>query len=78
MLQSTPADPAPLQALEGIETALNQSAPRSKLAELTSSFYTIVPHDFGRRVPPPITDHETLQKKFDMLLVRADSSSIAL
>ena len=53
-----------------MEAALNACAPRSRLAELTSKFYTIIPHDFGRRVPPPIVDQETLQKKFDMLLVR--------
>lgn len=58
-----------LQALEAIEDALKAGASGSKLAELTSRFYTIIPHDFGRRVPPVIRDHETLQKKFDMLLV---------
>ena len=58
-----------MKALEAIEAALNDTAPRSKLAELTSKFYTIIPHNFGRRVPPVIGDHETLQKKFDMLLV---------
>jgi len=57
------------QALEAIEDALKAGASGSKLAELTSRFYTIIPHDFGRRVPPVIRDHETLQKKFDMLLV---------
>ena len=59
-----------LQALEAIEEALKAGAANSKLAELTSRFYTIIPHDFGRRVPPVIRDHETLQRKFDMLLVR--------
>ena len=57
------------QALEAVEAALDANAPRSKLAELTSKFYTIIPHDFGRKVPPPIVDKETLQKKFDMLMV---------
>ena len=58
-----------MQALEAIEDALKTGSSGSKLAELTSRFYTIIPHDFGRRVPPTIRDHETLQKKFDMLLV---------
>lgn len=57
------------QALEAIEAALKSSTAGSKLAELTSKFYTIIPHDFGRKVPPVIRDAETLQKKFDMLLV---------
>ncbi len=42
------------------------------MAELSSRFYTIIPHDFGRRIPPVMADHETLQKKFDMLLVLGD------
>ena len=58
-----------LQALEAIEDGLKSGVTRSRLAELTSKFYTIIPHDFGRRVPPVIADHETLQKKFDMLVV---------
>ena len=60
------------QVLEEIEDALSTSAPRSRLSELSSRFYTIVPHDFGRRVPPVIMEAETLQKKFDMLLVLGD------
>ena len=57
------------EALEAIEDALSSGAPRSKLAELSSTFYTIIPHSFGRNVPPVMADHEMLQKKFDMLLV---------
>ena len=59
-----------MQALEAIEDALDRSRPKAVLAELTSKFYTIIPHSFGRQVPPVIADEETLQKKFDMLLVR--------
>ena len=56
--------------LEEIETLLaNKTANRGKLSELSSRFYTIIPHDFGRKVPPVIQDEETLRKKFDMLLV---------
>ena len=59
-----------LQVLEEIEPLIpKQSANRKKLQELSSRFYTIIPHDFGRRVPPVIDDEETLRKKFDMLLV---------
>lgn len=58
-----------LQVLEQIEAGLVAKLPRFKLAELTSKFYTIIPHDFGRTTPPIIDNHETLQKKFDMLLV---------
>ena len=62
------------EALEAIEDALSSRAPRSRLAELSSSFYTIIPHSFGRNVPPVIDNAEMLQKKFDMLLVRHSSS----
>ncbi len=58
-----------LQALEAIETAIKAKAARPKLAELTSKFYTIIPHDFGRQTPSVIAESETLQKKFDMLVV---------
>ena len=65
-------------ALEAIEEALKSSAPRSRLAELSSTFYTIIPHDFGRRVPPVIVNQEMLQKKFDMLLVSRWFLSVSL
>ena len=56
--------------LEEIETILSKKTTnRAKLSELSSRFYTIIPHDFGRKVPPVIQDEETLRKKFDMLLV---------
>lgn len=38
--------------------------------DLSSKFYTIVPHNFGRQVPKTIDNAELLQKKFDMLTVR--------
>ena len=57
------------EALEAIEDALSAGASRARLSELSSTFYTIIPHSFGRNVPPVIGDSEKLQKKFDMLLV---------
>jgi len=43
------------------------------LAELTSQFYTYIPHAYKRhQVPPPIRDAETLQKKYDLLAVLGD------
>ncbi len=58
-------------ALDAIEQAItgNNSA---QLATLTSAFYTVIPHDFGRKRPPVISTAETLQKKRDMLNVLAD------
>ena len=57
------------QILEGLEAALKEGAPKSKLTELSSKFYTAIPHDFGRRMPPVIGNKQMLQDKFDMLLV---------
>ena len=58
------------QVLEAIEEELKSGrSSESKLSELTSKFYTIIPHHFGRRVPPVIGDAQTLQNKFDMLIV---------
>ena len=59
-----------LKVLEEIEPLIaKQSTNKKKLQELSSRFYTIIPHDFGRRTPPVIADEETLRNKFDMLLV---------
>jgi len=58
------------EALEQIEDALNNGR-LSQLAELSSLFYTLIPHDFGRNRPPTIDDSDTLRRKMDMLMVLA-------
>ena len=40
--------------------------------ELTSKFYTLIPHDFGRKVPSPINTAEHLKNKVDLLNVLND------
>ncbi|POI19944.1 hypothetical protein CIB84_016310, partial [Bambusicola thoracicus] len=61
------------EALEELEAALGEQPRRmSRLEELSSRFYTIVPHNFGRARPPPIDSPELLRAKKDMLLVLAD------
>ncbi|XP_074139475.1 protein mono-ADP-ribosyltransferase PARP3 isoform X1 [Sminthopsis crassicaudata] len=60
------------EALEALEAALQKSADTKELEELSSRFYTIIPHNFGRMRPPPINSREVLQAKKDMLLVLAD------
>ena len=57
------------EILEQIEDALKKKKGRSVLEQLSSQFYTAIPHDFGRMRPPTMADDETLRKKFDMLLV---------
>ncbi|XP_004715313.1 protein mono-ADP-ribosyltransferase PARP3 [Echinops telfairi] len=61
------------EALEALEEALKGPAPGGpSLEELSSHFYTVIPHNFGRARPPPINSPELLQAKKDMLLVLAD------
>ncbi|KAM8930240.1 protein mono-ADP-ribosyltransferase PARP3 [Pelodytes ibericus] len=59
-------------ALEDLQAALDRKDNKAKLSELTSRFYTIIPHNFGRKTPPVIDSQEVLQAKKDMLLVLAD------
>ncbi|KAM9182402.1 protein mono-ADP-ribosyltransferase PARP3 [Mergus octosetaceus] len=61
------------EALEELEAALREQPPRAaRLEELSSRFYTIVPHNFGRARPPLIDSPDLLRAKKDMLLVLAD------
>ncbi|NXB03407.1 PARP3 polymerase, partial [Cnemophilus loriae] len=61
------------EALEELEAALReQPLQATRLEELSSCFYTIVPHNFGRARPPPIDSPDLLRAKKDMLLVLAD------
>ena len=58
------------EILEDIEGALKKKASNKELCDLSSKFYTTIPHAFGRQIPPPIKTEEELQKKYDMLMVR--------
>jgi poly [ADP-ribose] polymerase len=58
-------------ALDLVEQAMN-AGDQAALVQHTSTFYTVIPHDFGRRKPPVIATPEALQKKRDMLNVLAD------
>uniref|UniRef100_A0A8C8VRV7 Poly [ADP-ribose] polymerase n=1 Tax=Peromyscus maniculatus bairdii TaxID=230844 RepID=A0A8C8VRV7_PERMB len=61
------------EALEALEEAIKKpTGGGQSLEELSSRFYTIIPHNFGRSRPPPINSPEILQAKKDMLLVLAD------
>ncbi|XP_014696044.1 protein mono-ADP-ribosyltransferase PARP3 [Equus asinus] len=61
------------EALEALEVALKTPTDGGlNLEELSSRFYTVIPHNFGRSRPPPINSPELLQAKKDMLLVLAD------
>ena len=56
------------EVLEELEKAVD-SKNKKKMMELSSKFYTVIPHDFGRRVPPVMDTLEIIRQKYDMLLV---------
>ncbi|XP_067361545.1 protein mono-ADP-ribosyltransferase PARP3 isoform X2 [Channa argus] len=58
--------------LEEIQAAMNQNSRRECLEELSSKFFTTIPHNFGRNRPPVINDKEIVEKKKEMLMVLAD------
>ncbi|CAH1797246.1 unnamed protein product [Owenia fusiformis] len=61
------------ECLEEIQKAIEKKkSVHSELVALTSKFYTLIPHDFGRQRPPIITTMEVVRAKMDMLLVLAD------
>ncbi|XP_026161602.1 protein mono-ADP-ribosyltransferase PARP3 [Mastacembelus armatus] len=60
------------EVLEEIEAAMNQKSGKARLEELSSKFFTIIPHNFGRSRPPTIADKEIVEKKKEMLMVLAD------
>lgn len=59
------------EVLDEIEKVLDKNS-KAGLNELSSQFYTVIPHDFGRRIPPVINTLEMLREKMDMLLVLGD------
>ena len=57
------------EILEELEEAIQKKKPKNTLQMLSSKFYTAIPHDFGRRIPPVIDNAEGVQMKYDMLAV---------
>ncbi len=45
---------------------------RANLIELSSRFFTTIPHSFGRNQPPVLSQAEEVQKKFDLLNTLSD------
>ncbi|XP_029991389.1 protein mono-ADP-ribosyltransferase PARP3-like [Sphaeramia orbicularis] len=60
------------EVLEEIESAMNQRGGKSRLEELSSKFFTTIPHNFGRNRPPTIDNKEIVEQKKEMLMVLAD------
>lgn len=59
------------EVLEELERAIKRKK-RADIVTVTSRFYTVIPHAFGRRTPPLIDSMELLQNKMDMLNVLTD------
>ena len=54
--------------LRKIEKELDKKNPnRSKIQDLSSQYYTLVPHNFGFSVPPAITTKKMLEKEQDLV-----------
>ena len=45
---------------------------KNSLKTLSSDFYTLIPHDFGRKLPPAIDSLDEVKLKIDLLEVLAD------
>lgn len=45
---------------------------KAELKDLTSAFFTLIPHDFGRALPPVIDTMAEVKLKIDLLEVLAD------
>lgn len=58
------------EVLEEIEAAMNQRRGKARLQELSSKFFTTIPHNFGRNRPPTIDSKEVVEQKKEMLMVR--------
>ena len=66
-----------VEVLAQIEDILRSSSAHSshastELVRLTSRFYSVLPHDFGRRRPPVIDNTDMLQRAFDKCNVLLD------
>ncbi|XP_060925342.1 protein mono-ADP-ribosyltransferase PARP3 [Limanda limanda] len=59
--------------LEEIEAAMSKKrTPAARLEELSSKFFTTIPHNFGRNRPPTISSKDIVEQKKEMLMVLAD------
>jgi len=59
------------EVLKQISEELAKDKPRD-LQYLSNEFYTLIPHDFGMKVPPIIRDHDLLKQKLQMVEALAD------
>jgi len=60
------------EVLLDLDKEVKGAANSAKINALSSTFYTMIPHSFGRSLPPPINTAEKVQQKMDMLNVLGD------
>lgn len=60
-----------IKVLEELKHAIDANQ-KSKFADFTSQYYTLIPHSFGRKAPPPITTVDQVQKEFELLHTLGD------
>jgi len=60
-----------LAALIEVEEAIKNKAKSDTIAELSSKFFTLIPHNFGRS-KPPVLDPTAIRAKKDVMLTLAD------
>jgi len=65
-----------VDVLTRIEEKLNDpTSVEESFVDLSSQFYTTIPHSFGRSRPPVIGDKESLQSRYDMCNILLDMYS---
>ena len=64
--------------LKELSDELNKGAKsRARLIELSNNFFSLVPHNFGRSIPPVIDSMDKLKAKLDMVQVGQSTTSTA-
>ncbi|XP_068215494.1 protein mono-ADP-ribosyltransferase PARP3-like [Palaemon carinicauda] len=61
-----------LETLLDIEEAIKNQKPRQVLMDLSSKFYTLVPHNFGRNTPPVMDTDAVVKEKKEVMLTLSD------
>lgn len=61
-----------MDVLEEIEAEIKGRARLTELQLLSSKFYTVIPHSFGRQRPPVIDSLNVVQQKYDLCNVLKD------
>ncbi|KAM9435896.1 poly [ADP-ribose] polymerase 1 [Clarias gariepinus] len=53
--------------LTEVQQAVSDSAPEAVILDLSNRFYTLIPHDFGMKKPPLLSNLDYIQAKVQML-----------